>query len=152
MIGRWIPRFGARAIIFWVTVPYVYLFAAFSFCTPTRTWPLWLGWIGASVADAGFSLAVTSVLYEAVPKAGPRRTYFVANNLITFAVGGVLTACATGLASALKDSLWVIGSWRLGQFHILYLLCAVALIPLGFGSAFFLPRHRAGADQDARTG
>ena len=111
-------------------------------CTPERTWPLWIGWIGASVADAGFTLAITSVLYEAVPAAGPRRVYFVANNLITFAVGGVLTACATLLASALKDSVLVIGVWRLEQFHIHYLLCAVVLIPLGFGSAFFLPPHR----------
>lgn len=151
-IGRWLSRFGARSIIFWVTIPYLYLFASFSLCTPDRTWPLWLGWIGASVADAGFALAVTSVLYEAVPKEGPRRTYFVVYNLVTIAVGGVLTACATVLASALKDCLWVIGPWRFGQFHILYLLCTVALIPLGFGSAFFLPRHGSDAKQGVPTG
>jgi MFS family permease len=140
-IGRWINRFGSRSIIFWITIPYVYLFFSFTLCTPERTWPLWLGWIGASLADAAFTLTLTSVLYESVPRAGPRRSYFVANNLVLFAVGGVLTAFATGLAEALKNRSLDIGPWHLGQFHLLYLLCAVALIPFGFGSAFFLPRR-----------
>ncbi len=142
MIGRWISRFGARAIFFWVTIPYLYLFFSFSLCTPERTWPLWLGWIGASLADAAFSLTLTSVLYESIPRSGPRRAYFVANNLFSFAAAGTLTACATLLAEALKDRVLDFGTWHLGQFHILYLICAAALIPLGFGSAFFLPARK----------
>lgn len=138
-IGRWISRFGARAIIFWVTVPYVYFFFSFALCTPERTWPLWLGWIAASLGDTAFSLTLTSVLYESVPQAGPRKAYFVANNLILFAAAGVLTACSTLLAESLKNRILDIGPWHFGQFHLLYLICAVALIPFGFGSAFFLP-------------
>jgi MFS family permease len=139
ILGRWITRCGARSVIFWVTVPYLYLFFSFTICTPERTWPLWIGWIGAALADTGFSLAITAALYEAVPRDGPRRPYFVTNNLMTFAVAGILTACSAGLTDLLKDQAWTLGSWHLGQFQILYLLCTLALIPLGFGSAFFLP-------------
>lgn len=142
VLGRWLQKAGPRAIVFWCTVPYLYFFFAFSISTPERTWPVWLGWLAAALGDAAYGLALTSALYESVPKTGPRKTYFVLNNLFTVATAAILTACAAFATAGLKDTVLLIGSWKLTQFHILFLACTILLVPCGFGSAFFLPAHR----------
>jgi MFS family permease len=141
LLGRLVERFGPRAMVFWVTVPYVYFFFSFTLCTPDRTWPLWIGWFCAAIGDAGYSLAITSALYESVPKVGPRKTYFVVNNLLTFAVAGLLAAFSAALTAGLKETVLEVGPWKFDQFKILFLFCSLTLIPLGFGSALFIPAH-----------
>jgi MFS family permease len=140
--GRFIHRHGVRRAI-WATGPLYALFLlSFLFCTPERTWPLFAAWAIVGVADAAFSIAATMALYDSVPETPGRPIYFAIANVLSigmFCVGG---AAAIPILEGLRDATVQIGPFALGQFHCLYAICFILMIPATCGAAFLPARKK----------
>lgn len=138
-LGRVYNRIGARAMFLLVTPLYLYFFLSFTISTPERPWPLWLGWFVVGLADAGFGVAATAWLYEAIPASGSRKSYFTIYNMMSFAAAALFSRAAVGLAETLKGAVWSVGGRTLGQFHIFYLICFALLAALGLSIGVLAP-------------
>jgi MFS family permease len=141
--GRFIHRRGIRRA-FWACGPlYVLFFLSYLFCTPERTWPLYAAWALVGLADAAWSIAAAMALYDSVPEESPGRpAYFAIANVLSigiFCIGGL---AAIPILEALQDRIIRIGPFALGQFHCLYALCFLMMIPAMCAAAFFPEREK----------
>ena len=140
--ARFIHRHGIRRAL-WACGPlYVLFFLAYYFCTPDRTWPLYAAWAMVGIADAAWSVAAMMALYDAVPDGPGRPVYFALANVLSigiFCIGGV---AAIPILEALQDRTVQIGPFAFDQFHFLYALCFVMMIPAMCAAAFFPAREK----------
>jgi MFS family permease len=140
--GRFIHRHGIRRVL-WACGPlYALFFLAYLFCTPERTWPLFAAWALVGLADAAFSIAAAMALYDSVPETPGRPVYFAIANVLSigiFCIGGVM---AIPILEGLQSAAVQVGPFALGQFHCLYAICFILMIPATCGAAFFPAREK----------
>ncbi len=140
--ARFIHRRGIRRTL-WACGPlYALFFLTYLLCTPERTWPLYAAWAMVGIADAAWSIAAMVALYDAVPDAAGRPVYFAMANVLSigiFCIGGV---AAIPLLERLQNTTVQIGPLALGQFHCLYALCFLMMIPAMCGAMFFPAREK----------
>ena len=140
--ARFIHRRGIRRTL-WACGPlYALFFLTYLFCTPERTWPLYLAWAMVGIADAAWSVAAMVALYDAVPDVPGRPVYFAMANVLSvgiFCIGGV---AAIPLLEGLQNTTVHLGPLALDQFHCLYALCFLMMIPAMCGAAFFPAREK----------
>ena len=128
-LGRLVDRWGPRRTMYRSGVVYALFFATFLVCGPGRFWPIMLGWAFVALADGAFGLAATTALYASVPENPARPAYFAVANFVAVAFLGVGGAVAVPILEAIKTVHIRVGPFTLGNFHLLYGACALAMIP-----------------------
>lgn len=133
-LGRLVDRWGPRRSMMAAGVVYAWFFSTFLFCGPGRYWPIMVGWAVVSLADGAFGLAVQSALYATVPGTPARPSYFAASNIIALVSYGAGSAVAVPVLQSLKNVDVTLGPLRLGNFHFLYIGCALLMLPCLFAA------------------
>ena len=128
LIGRLVDRWGARRSMLLSGLVYAAFFAAFLVCDAGRYWPLVLAWAVVSLADGAFGLALQSALYASVPETPARPSYFAAYNILTLVLYAAGSAAAVPLLERMKSLQLHVGPFVLGNFHILYGICAALML------------------------
>ena len=100
-----------------------------------------LMWTAVGAADGAYNIAVTSVLYGAVPNTRGRPAYFAVCNVITTGLAAVGSAAAVPVLNALKEVHLALGPLQLGQYQLFYGAIGIVMIPCLLGAQLF-PRGR----------
>jgi MFS family permease len=141
-MGAVFDRRGARWSMYVCGAMYTLFFASIPLSAPDRLWPLFAGWALAGAADALFTVAYTATLYAFVPATRGRPAYFAVANLLVTAANGVGALVAVPLLEGLRGVSLSVGPLHLGQFHLFYGLCALAMVPATLSSRWVPSRRR----------
>lgn len=145
-LGKWVERLGPRLSIYLASPFYVAFFFCYAFSGPGRAWMVFLGWALIGMAEGCYGVAYTTALYGSIPESNARPAYFATYNLVLLLLGAGGAAAAARLVEGLKDSLgghlYTLGPLHLGQYQILYGLCALILIPCILSTQLFPGRRK----------
>ena len=127
--GRYVERHGARRCISICAWIYLAFFMTYTVSGPGRIWPVMVGWAFVGVADAGWAVATTVVLYQILPTSRARPAYFAVQSICQIGLTGLGAFLAVPVLFMLKNASGSVGGLHLGQFHFFFLACAIALLP-----------------------
>lgn len=138
--GKICDRGHMRAVAYASTAMYVIFFVAFPFTIPGRTWPLFLAWGLAGLADAAYSVWPSMLLYNLLPASSARPAFFAILSVITVGLVGLGALCAVPILEYLKNIHLAFGGVALSHFHAFYIGIGIAMFFCAFGvRIYFIP-------------
>jgi len=142
LLGRLADRWGARRLIYLVSVIYVLFFGVYATCQPGLAWVLVAAWGAVALADGAWGVVLTKLLYETVPDTPLRPAYFAVNNIVGVLFTGIGGMLAVPVLEAIRGVSLTVGPLHLGSFHLLYLGCTLLMIPCLFATRLLPVRTR----------
>ena len=140
--GKVVDRVGSRRVAQAAAVIYVLFFVVISLSSAQRVWMVVAAWTMVSVADGAYNIALTAALYGTVEGSGSRPAYFAISTVVSTAVASLGALVGVALVTALRGAMLELGPFRLGQFHLLYVVCLGLMLACSQG-ARLLPGARA---------
>jgi hypothetical protein len=150
MAAKLIKRLGSRVLLLISTPFYALFFLTFLFCTPDRYWPLYIAWFFIGMCDGTYNVVVGTELYKAIPRDGPRTTFFATYNILSLVCYGVVAAMVPSFLHLLQAGVpWVLS--KLGStmpvssdlgLYSLYALAAVLMLPCGLSGLAMSKKDR----------
>lgn len=140
-VGRHLARLGPR----WVLRRVIWLYFVFFLLFPLSAWigppAYFIAWIIASIADAAWNVAWNSASYACIPSSRTRPAYFATLSLIVqgFVASGAWLG--TLLLTRFHDLRWTVAGVTLNHYHLLYLGCAILMVPCAASTVMFAGRH-----------
>lgn len=139
--GKICDRGHIRTVAYISTAMYVLFFLAFPFAAPGRTWPLFMAWALAGLADAAYSVFPTMMLYNLLPSSSARPAFFAMFSVINVGLLGIGALFAVPILEFLKGICQSSGGApMLGHFYIFYIGIGIAMFFCAFAvRILFIP-------------
>ena len=144
--GKVCDRGYMKTMAYGCMVVYVLFFVAFPFTVPGRTWPLFIAWGLAGLADAAYSVWPSILLFRILPNSNARPAFFAILSVITVGLFGFGAMCAVPILEGLKSVQFQIGGTALTHFHIFYIGVGVLMFISAFAVRIFFARQLHSAE------